>query len=368
MDLARWAAERVGADGLFATAELPVLYEPAVTFSELASGLLFALLPKPIPNMVLWFRPEVARTVAWAGEPRKLTQPASQGAVSRLSPRNSFEAWKVLVRNHSAPWMPHELHAARELRRSAIELDLSAQVIRAEMAVTARDELVAVVSHDLRNPLSAVSLSALLLVRTLVNDTSVSARRQLAAAQSIQRAAARMDQMLRDLLDLATIEQGRYDIKLSSCPVNTLFEDAGALLMPIAESKRVTLRFASVDGLAVRTDQERFHQVLSNLVVNSLKFTREGGGVEVCAQVDASSDGRMLRFSVKDTGIGMSTEQQSHIFERYWRVREANPTGTGLGLYIARGLVEAHGGTIRVESEVGKGTTMYFTLQNAIAD
>lgn len=363
--LAQWAAPQAGAGGLFATAALALIYEPAAAFAEQASGLLFVLLPKPVPDMVLWFRPEVATTVAWAGDPRKVSTLEPDTRTVRLSPRHSFEAWKVLVRYQAAPWLPHDLHAARELRRCAIEIDLAAQVVRAENAVTARDELVAVVSHDLRTPLSTVSLGALLMVRTLVNDTSVPARRLLAAAQSMQRATARMDQMLRDLLDLAAIEQGRYNVNLTPCPVDALFQDAGALLTPLAEGKRITLCFAPGEGLVAHVDQERFHQVIGNLVVNSLKFTPEGGRVDVAAGLDAASQGRLLRFSVKDSGVGMSPEQMSHIFERYWRVRDANPTGTGLGLYIARGLVEAHGGTIWVESELGVGTTMYFTLQHA---
>ncbi|MBC7702079.1 MAG: ATP-binding protein [Massilia sp.] len=152
---------------------------------------------------------------------------------------------------------------------------------------------------------------------------------------------------------------------LLPCPVDSLFDDADALLTPIAEAKQIALCFTPVEGLVAHADQKRLYQVIANLVVNAVKFTPEGGRVDVAAELDSQSSGRLVRFSVTDNGAGMSEDHLSHIFERYWRVREANPKGTGLGLYIARGVVEAHGGTIWAESELGRGTTMYFTLPHA---
>lgn len=365
MALARWAAEQAGAAGYFSTAELPLVYEPAKDFANMASGLLMVVLPKPVPNMLLWLRPEVETTVAWAGEPGKLSTSGADDTPVRLSPRSSFESWKVLVRHHSAEWMPHHIHAARELRRSAIEFDLAAQVIRAQEAVASRDELVAVVSHDLCSPLTVVALGAALLVRTLVTDTNGSSRRLLVAAQSIQRATTRMNEMLRDLLDLARIEQGRYHVQLAAHSVDELFEDARALLAPIAESRRIALNFSFDEGVMVQADPERVYQVIANLVGNALKFTSAAGRVDVVAAIDPGSNGALVRFSVQDSGTGMSDDEISHIFERYWRGREASPTGTGLGLYIARGVVEAHGGSIWAESQLGVGSTFHFTLIHA---
>jgi chemotaxis family two-component system sensor kinase Cph1 len=187
----------------------------------------------------------------------------------------------------------------------------------------------------------------------------------LAAAQSIQRATSRMAEMLRDLLDLSTIEQGRYVVDLAPRKVEDLFEDSTALLLPIAEAKRIALTFRCEPGLVVGADGERLYQVISNLVGNALKFTRGGGLVAVSAEPDPGSQGSLVRFAVADNGSGMPAEQLGHIFERYWHVRDANPTGSGLGLYIASGIVQAHGGTIWAESELGVGSRFYFTLRRA---
>ncbi len=362
IDLARWAAEKAAPSGCFVAADLPLQYLPAAAFAAVASGVMAIMLPKPVLSMVLWFRREVTQTVSWAGDPHKTPSVDSRTGALRLSPRHSFEAWKTLLGHHCEEWGSHRLHAARDLRRSAIELDLAAQVLREQKAVAARDELVAVVSHDLRSPMSVVSLQASVLMRSLVGDTSPSARRMFASAQSIQRATGRMSEMLRDLLDLSAIEQGRYSVELRPRAVEEIFEDSNALLAPIAEMKRISLSFDCPHGLAVNADVERVYQVISNLVGNALKFSPEGGKVNVSAQLEQETNSRLVRFSVVDSGSGMSPEQLGHIFGRYWKVREANPTGSGLGLYIARGIVQAHGGTIWAESELGIGSTFSFTL------
>jgi chemotaxis family two-component system sensor kinase Cph1 len=370
LGLSRHVIEHAVSVGHFASANLAAVHPEAAALADVASGVLAIILPKPAPSMVLWFRPEVTRTVAWAGDPAKLpsTEVAGStgGAALRLSPRSSFDAWKILLSNHAVEWSPHQIAAARELRRFAIELDLADQVGCAQQAVASRDELVAVVSHDLRSPLSVVALQAVMLVRTLLSETSPSSKRMLAAGQSIQRATSRMSDMLRDLLDLTTIEQGRYSVDLKPHRVEEIFEDAEALLLPIAEPKRIALSFRMEPDLVVDADVERLYQVISNLVGNALKFTAEGGSVEVVAQSDRGSDGRLVRFAVSDTGAGMSEEQLAHVFERYWHVREANASGSGLGLYIARGIVAAHAGTIWAESQPGVGSTFYFTIPSTL--
>ena len=124
----------------------------------------------------------------------------------------------------------------------------------------------------------------------------------------------------------------------------------------------IALSFSTEPGLTVIADAERLYQVISNLVSNALKFTVEDGMVDIFARPVTDSEGALVEFVVSDTGRGMIAEEMGHIFERFWRVREANPTGLGLGLYIARGIVQAHGGTLRVESVVGVGSTFYFTI------
>ncbi|MDB5816847.1 MAG: GAF:ATP-binding region, ATPase-like:histidine kinase, partial [Rhizobacter sp.] len=358
--LVNWAATQAMGNGCFETSNLALRYPAAREFAQIASGMLAIILPKPVLNMVLWFRPEVTQTVHWAGDPNKTPSLVPGTTMLRLSPRHSFDAWKTLLRQHSADWGAHRIEAAKELRRSAIELDLADQVAREQKAVASRDELVAVVSHDLRSPLSVVVLQASMMIRTLIADTNEPSGRMLAAAQSIQRATSRMAEMLRDLLDLSTIEQGRYIVDLAPLRVEDIFEDSSALLLPIAEAKRITLTFRGEPGLVVSADGERLYQVISNIVGNALKFTAEGGIVDVLAMPDPNPESGLVRFAIADNGSGMPPDQLGHIFERYWRVRDANPTGSGLGLYIASGIVQAHGGRIWAESEVGVGSTFCF--------
>lgn len=365
-ELARWAAERATKPGFFSTANLPGEYPPAEMFAGVASGILAIVLPKPVLSMVMWFRAEATQTVEWAGDPNKTPSVPPESEIVRLSPRSSFAAWQTSVKHQCEDWAPHHLYAAQQLRRSAIELDLAAQVVGAQRAVGARDELVAVVSHDLRSPMSVVALQASVLMATLINETSASSGRMFAAAQSIQRATGRMTNMLRDLLDLSAIEQGRYSVDLHPLEVETIFDDANALLAPIADSKRIKLNFDCPPGLVVNADGERVFQVISNLVGNAFKFAPEGSEVNVYAQSEQDADVQLVRFAVVDRGSGMTQDQLLHIFERYWHVRDANPTGTGLGLYIARGIVHAHAGTIWAESELGVGSTCYFTLTRAV--
>lgn len=364
-DLSVWTAEKASASGHFATSILPLQHPPAQEFASIASGLLAITLPKPELSMVLWFRPELIETVTWAGNPYKAPEPAPEPDMHRLSPRHSFDAWTTLSRHHAAAWGQHRVQAARDLRRAVIELDLADQVVRERHAVASRDELVAVVSHDLRSPLSVVALQASMLTRTLVTETSEPSRRIVAAAQSIQRATSRMSEMLRDLLDLTAIEQGRYRVHLQLHRVDEIFEDSSVLLGPLAESQGVALTFRGDADLVVSADAERLYQVISNLVGNALKFTASGGSVVVSAHVASAGAVDFVRFAVADTGSGISPEQLPRIFERYWHVRAANPTGTGLGLYIASGIVAAHGGRIWAESVVGVGSTFHFTLRRS---
>jgi signal transduction histidine kinase len=228
----------------------------------------------------------------------------------------------------------------------------------AHKALAARDELMGVVAHDLRNPLGAIALKAALLRKRSESE------RTREEAESIANIARRMESLIRTMLDVATIEAGKLTVSVGTCRAEDLLRETMEVCGPLAAAQHVVLEQAVRDpGLALQADPERVHQVLSNLVGNALKFTPEGGRVTLSLE----RDGDMTRFGVLDTGPGIPPENLSRIFERFWKAEGSGKKGTGLGLFIAKGIVEAHGGRIWAESDGSRGARFYFTLPIAAA-
>jgi signal transduction histidine kinase len=224
---------------------------------------------------------------------------------------------------------------------------------RARRALAARDELMGVVAHDLRTPLAAITAKAALLRREAPSEDS---RKQ---ARSIENVAIRMEFLIKSLLDMAAMDGDRLSIAPELFDVDGVVHDTVDMFDGPADSKQIRLEHADADpGLTVHGDRERVLQVLVNLVGNALKFTPRGGIVRLAVE---HNDGKAL-FSVSDSGPGVSRESAPHVFERLWKDDRGGQGGTGLGLFIAKGIVEAHGGRIWVESEPPHGATFYFTL------
>jgi signal transduction histidine kinase len=226
----------------------------------------------------------------------------------------------------------------------------------AEAAVATREELLAIVSHDLRNPLGVIVTSASFLQRTSLEGDQ--GERVHKSAQTILRSADRMNRLIADLLDLAQIQAGQLAVEQKPQDVEELLREGVEMLRPLAARKDLKLNAMTAGNLPVHCDRERVLQILSNLVGNAIKFTPDGGSIFI----EAQATGREARFSVRDTGEGISEEELPRIFDRFWQAQKTNRTGIGLGLSIAKGLVEAHGGHLWVESKLGIGTTFFFTL------
>jgi signal transduction histidine kinase len=223
----------------------------------------------------------------------------------------------------------------------------------ARKALATREELMGVVAHDLRNPLSAITMKASLMRK---GADSSSIRQQ---AQSIENVAWRMEHLIKSMLDVATIEAGTFSVVPVPCTIEDLLRETMEMFANLATSKQVRLeQMVKTPGLAVEADHERVLQVFSNLVGNALKFTPQGG----CITIAAEPQGAMVRFAVLDTGPGIAPEHLPRIFDRFWKKETSGTKGTGLGLFIAKGIVDAHGGRIWVESRIGQGTAFYFTL------
>jgi light-regulated signal transduction histidine kinase (bacteriophytochrome) len=351
--LAAWVYERE-ASKPFSTASLSVLFPPALPASDVASGLLTFALPGTPKRQLLWFRPEIIKTVNWGGDPSK---PVAPDSGERLRPRRSFALWREEVRFHSHPWTPSDLEAADELRRRAIEVDLERRLVSEQQAVRTRDDLIAVVSHDLRNPLSAILIQAELMLKTALVGSEEKLHPLHIGAERIARSATHMKALIEDLLDLASIETQRFTLHLQSVESRVLLDEALLAASPLAEAKRISIAVDVIDLPRLEADPERIFRVLSNLLGNAIKFTPEGGIITL----RAAPSGDELLITVIDTGPGIAADQLPHVFERYWKARPASQAGAGLGLYIARGIVEAHGGRIWAESSAG-GARLIFTL------
>lgn len=220
-----------------------------------------------------------------------------------------------------------------------------------------REEALAIAAHDLRNPLSSIQLGAAMLERAAGDGEA--GQQVRARAQVIKRAAQRATELLGELLDAATIEAKSLRLELGPCEVGGLLAEIVEMLAPMAEQQGVRLRACPPDGGAlIPCDRGRMHQVLSNLAGNALKFTRAGGEITLRAE----RAGAAVRFSVSDTGAGIAPEDLPRLFDRYWQARATRSAGAGLGLYIVKGIVEAHGGEISVQSKLGEGTTFSFTI------
>jgi signal transduction histidine kinase len=228
-------------------------------------------------------------------------------------------------------------------------------IVHAEEQVRAREELVASVSHDLKNPLAVLSLNAELL-RRRARDA-----RDRAIADDISRAVAQMDEMVRNLLDFATLEPGRLSTELQSVSVGTLVREAVARVLPLARARGQEITVGDMPAGDVTCSPGRVLQVFSNVLGNAIKFSHSGGRIAVLATREHSA----VRFDVRDDGSGISAADLPHVFERFFR-GETTAAGTGLGLAIAKTIVEAHGGTIDIASRLGSGTHVAFTLPAAL--
>jgi PAS domain S-box-containing protein len=251
---------------------------------------------------------------------------------------------------------------------AAVLRDVSARY-RAEealhQAIRARDDMMGIVSHDLRNPASAVKMLARSILAEARERSDIPAD-VAERVEIMQEAAAQIDALIQDLLDVTRLEAGRLTVVRRNVDPAPLVEAALYAMRTLAESSGVTLTASYDDELPrVHADPDRVTQLLSNLVGNALKFTPAGGRVEV--RVQQYGEGALV--SVVDTGEGIPADQLPHVFDRFFQVsgqRMASRHGAGLGLPIARGIVEAHGGTIWIESAQGQGTTVRFTLPGAV--
>jgi signal transduction histidine kinase len=244
---------------------------------------------------------------------------------------------------------------AASLRRK-----LAARYRRLRVALTvanrdaaARKELAEIVAHDLRTPLNAVALSASLLRDAKPREA------ELCHVDRIVSAAERMEHLLDDLSEVTRFDAETIELHHERFDTRSLLVSCIEMFSARAKERGVHLKTDSRDILTVRADRERLMQIVGNLMNNALRFTTPGGIITTVAEPHATG----VRFAITDTGPGIAVEDQVHVFDRYWQGPERRGrNGVGLGLYICKQLVEAHGGHIGVDSELGRGTTFWFVI------
>jgi signal transduction histidine kinase len=240
-------------------------------------------------------------------------------------------------------------------RGAALALENARLYGAARRATSARDEVLALVSHDLRNPISAIAMCARIL-REAPPDDPAEREKMLTA---ITEATVWMQQLIRDLLDVSAIEAGRLSIVRRPTTLASIVSTAAGMISGEIDQRSIDLDVDIASDLpTVNVDDRRIVQVLTNLMGNAVKFTDPGGRIVV----RATSTPTGVVVTVEDTGIGIDPEAQPRIFDRFWQAQSTPRRGSGLGLAIARGIVEAHGGRIWVESQPGQGSLFSFSL------
>jgi two-component system phosphate regulon sensor histidine kinase PhoR len=256
----------------------------------------------------------------------------------------------------------------RKLNESSAKLERTVQQLQTEHAELEkleriRKDFVINVSHELRTPLASIQG----YTETLMDGALYDQAHNMRFLAIIRHNAERLARLTADLLALSRIEMKRQEFRFATYRVNELLADVLDTIRPIVNKKQITLtQEITAAGTEVYCDSEALYQILSNLVDNAVKYTPERGEITVGVRFCPPSDGaRMLEFHVRDTGVGIPPEDQPRLFERFYRVDKARSRelgGTGLGLAIVKHLVRTQGGDVRVESELDKGSTFFFTL------
>ncbi len=360
--LYEWLSERGEAEDMVATDALADEFSRAGGFADRASGLLAISISKRFASYVLWFRPEVVRTVKWGGNPVKAARPDPAGGPDRLHPRKSFEIWKETVKGRSLPWSVPEVEAAKDLRASVLGIVLR----RAEELAAMSEELQRSnkeleafsysVSHDLRAPFRHIVGYANLLKNREGSHLTDKGRHYV---ETIIEAAFSAGTLVDNLLSFS--QMGRHALNKVSGDLNGLVEEVRRKVLRDVPPDR-TVRWEIGPLGRVHADPVMLRLVIENLLSNAVKYSR--GRPEAVIEVGRlPPQDHEAVFFVRDNGVGFDmayVEKLFGVFQRLHRVEEFE--GTGIGLANVRRIVERHGGRTWAEGVLDRGATFYFTL------
>ena len=353
--IAAWLTER-GTEDVLETAALSELLPSAEAIADTASGLLAVSISKLHPSFVLWFRPELVRTVTWGGDPRKTVK----STPSRLHPRRSFDAWAETVRLRSAPWSVAEVEAARDLRTAVVDGVLRAAEERAELTgrlERVNRELTAFsysVSHDLRAPFRHIVGFAEMLREREGDRLSERGRRYLS---TVIEAAENAGRLVDALLNFS--QMGRTSLVPVEFDSAALVAEVRRALELEQGERRIEWRVTAMP--VIHADPAMLRQVFQNLLSNAVKYTR--GRDPALVEVSCEVGEKEFLFRVKDNGVGFDMAYAHKLFGVFQRLHRTEEfEGVGIGLANAQRIIERHGGRIWAESRLGEGATFLFSL------
>jgi two-component system, chemotaxis family, sensor kinase Cph1 len=352
---------------LFETRSLIKNYPVAESYKAIASGVLALEISQVHHNYILWFRPEVIQTVKWGGNPHKPVEVLSDGS-SRMSPRKSFESWQETVQGSALPWKPCEVEAVAELRSLVVGVvlrqadKLASMNFELQRSNEELDSFAYVASHDLKEPLRGIHNYANFLMEDyadILDDDGI------AKLQTLVRLTQRMEDLINSLLHFSRL--GRAELIRQPVNLNELVQQVITTLSIARPQSEVEFRIPQ-PLKSVQCDRAQIIELFTNLISNAIKYNNkpekwvEIGCIKGNGKTKAASTS--LTFYVRDNGIGISQQHLDKIFQIFRRLhgRDEFGGGTGVGLTIARKIVERHGGRIWVESTPTQGSTFYFTL------
>lgn len=373
-ELIRWLQEHGPAEDVFATNAYATLNPAGDAIKDSASGVLALAIARETGDYVLWFRPELVRTVTWAGRNEKLRR-QPDGSLF-LSPRQSFESWKETVEGTAAPWTTVEREAAADIRRYLVEMRLRAFNALQEHAASlsqlntelgrSNEELDAfayVASHDLKEPLRGIHNYALFLLEDYGEQLDEEGTSKL---QTLVRLSHRMEGLIEALFQLS--KAGRQELRVQEVDLNQIVEEILDTLHARLTETNTTVRVPRPLP-TLRADWVRVREVFQNLITNAMRYSDSPEKLVEIGEAPANpARPDCYVFYVRDNGIGIDPKHHASIFKIFKRLhaQEKYGGGTGAGLTIARRMIEKHGGELWVESELGQGATFYFSISRLL--
>ena len=373
-----WLETQFDEEVIYETTSLPQVYPTAGEYKEVASGLLALLISRVQHALIIWFRPEVIQTVDWGGNPNKPVE-IKDGMVN-ISPRKSFDKWQETVKNKSLPWNAWEVEAALELRSSIIGIVLrkadelsqvNKELTRSNIEL---DAFAYIASHDLKEPLRGIYNYSSFLIE---DYSEVLDEEGVDKLNTLMRLTHRMEDLINSLLHYSRL--GRAQLQMR--PVDLNQSIAGVLDVLSISQRDIQMRFEIPRPLpTVNCDRTQVTELFTNLIGNGIKYNQKPETIieigylsadestvenKTLKYLDGANSQNKYVFYVRDNGIGIREKHLESIFRIFKRLhgQKKYGGGTGAGLTIAKKIVERHGGEIWVESEYGKGSTFYFTLE-----